>query len=168
MTDIKERRKDVLTSVMKDGIYEAAVKVLMEHGVDGLTMERVAETAGIAKGSVYKYFRSKQLLTESFTRKRSSQRAKKAVERMLDSPGRAPDKLEKLLRMWFDMFAANRGIFAFLFNDAPTRVALESSKRSTRGEAIADLVKLFEQGIAEGSFRCVTPRGRPRCSSAPS
>ena len=64
MTQLTQRRKEMVASLMKDGIYKAAVEVVMEHGADGLTMDRVAETAGVAKGSLYNYFQNKRELIE--------------------------------------------------------------------------------------------------------
>jgi len=152
MSRIKERRRDVVASMMKDEIYSAAVEVLMKQGVDGLTMDRVAEVAGIAKGSVYKYFVNKNDLIR-FIHDKTIEPAKLAVQEMLGTSVRAPDKLQRILRMWSELFAANRGIFDFMFNDPRTREVLECQKRSGRGEAINDLRVIFEQGIEEGSFR---------------
>jgi len=53
MAQLAERRKELVTGLMKDAIYAAAVEILTKQGVDGLTMDRVAETAGVAKGSLY-------------------------------------------------------------------------------------------------------------------
>ena len=55
--------------------------------------------------------------------------------------------------MWFEHFAANRGVFDFLFNDPRSRDVVEASEPTARAEAVENLAKLFEQGAAEGSFR---------------
>ncbi len=57
-------RKQALDEMMKEALFEATVAVLSEHGVDGMTMDRVALAAGVAKGSLYRYFRSKRDLLE--------------------------------------------------------------------------------------------------------
>ena len=57
-------RKQALDEMMKEALFEATVAVLSEHGVDGMTMDRVASEAGVAKGSLYRYFRSKRDLLE--------------------------------------------------------------------------------------------------------
>ncbi|MBO8126601.1 MAG: TetR/AcrR family transcriptional regulator [Firmicutes bacterium] len=46
----------------KDRILEAAVKVFSESGYHNATMTRIAERAGVAKGTVYWYFASKEEL----------------------------------------------------------------------------------------------------------
>lgn len=154
MSRLTERRKDLIASMMKDGIYEAAVRVLMEHGTEGLTMDRVAEAAGVAKGSLYNYFKSKRELVQ-FIHEKTIEPAKDFVAEMQEAAMPAAEKLEALVRMWLEHFTTNRGIFDFLFNDPRTREAIEERKLSSRTEAAEELKVIFDQGIADGDFRPV-------------
>ena len=43
-------------------ILDAAERLIVEHGYEGMTMDQVAAAAGIAKGTIYLYFPSKQSL----------------------------------------------------------------------------------------------------------
>jgi len=45
MPRLSSTRKELVTAMMKEAISEAAVSVLAEHGVDGMTMDRVAAAA---------------------------------------------------------------------------------------------------------------------------
>ena len=49
-------RKQALDEMMREAIFQAAKAVLAKHGVDGMTMDRVAVEADVAKGSLYHYF----------------------------------------------------------------------------------------------------------------
>ena len=62
MPRLSQTRRDLLNGLMKDTIFEATTTVLRQHGVDGTTMNRVAEAAGLAKSSLYDYFSSKNEL----------------------------------------------------------------------------------------------------------
>ena len=42
------------------GIIAAAEDILAKHGIDGLTMRKIAATAGVSVGVTYEYFPSKQ------------------------------------------------------------------------------------------------------------
>lgn len=58
-------------SAKRELILTTAKQLFIEHGISGTTIANIASTAGIAKGSVYSYFNSKQdivqaLLTQSF------------------------------------------------------------------------------------------------------
>lgn len=47
---------------MRDAICEATASLMAEIGFSALTMDRVAEAAGVAKGTVYNYFNDKDTL----------------------------------------------------------------------------------------------------------
>ncbi len=52
----------------KQLITEAAVRVAARHGISGASMDQIAEAAGVAKGSLYYNFASKDALFEEVIR----------------------------------------------------------------------------------------------------
>jgi AcrR family transcriptional regulator len=62
MPRLSRTRKQLLNAMMNDAIFDAAVAVLAEHGFKGMTMDRVAAAANLAKGSLYGYVESKPKL----------------------------------------------------------------------------------------------------------
>ncbi|MBW2631445.1 MAG: TetR/AcrR family transcriptional regulator [Deltaproteobacteria bacterium] len=63
--DKKQERKKVLEALTRQGILDAAVNLLTREGIQGLTMDRVAAEAGIAKGTLYVYFENKEQMLEA-------------------------------------------------------------------------------------------------------
>ena len=62
-------KADVVTDFRRSQILDAARQSFVRSGVEGTTVDDIARTAGVAKGTVYLYYRSKddilrQLLTE--------------------------------------------------------------------------------------------------------
>jgi len=53
-------RKDVITEFRTTEILEAARKIFAEKGFHDATVDDIASAAGLAKGTVYLYYRSKQ------------------------------------------------------------------------------------------------------------
>jgi AcrR family transcriptional regulator len=53
-------KKDVVTEFRTAGILEAAQKVFADKGFHDATVDDIAAAAGVAKGTVYLYYRSKQ------------------------------------------------------------------------------------------------------------
>src|SRR5437773_4529805 len=53
-------KKDVVTEFRTAGILEAAKRVFAKKGFHDATVDDVANAAGLAKGTVYLYYRSKQ------------------------------------------------------------------------------------------------------------
>ena len=151
MARLAERCKDLVASAMKDGIYEATIGVLGEHGIERLTMDRVAEAAGVAKGSLYNYFRNKQELVR-FVFDKTVEPAREAVGEVLVQPISAVEKLEAVVRVWFEHFATHRGIFDLLLHRVG-RDLLDQSQKSMRADATDKFQRILKQGMEEGAFR---------------
>ena len=146
MVRLIEQRK----TLMKEGIYEAAVAVLVRDGVEAMTMERVAEEAGVAKGSLYNYFENKLKLLE-FVHERAITPLKEAAEAVLDSEGTAPEKLHAFVITCLSYLNTRRGLFHFLF----TEHAVHKLIGASRGDGSRRLAEIIRQGIDEGTFRPV-------------
>lgn len=58
-----ERRKERT----KGSIVRAAMDLIQEHGFDETTMEQIAETADVAKGTLYNYFPAKEAIVGEWT-----------------------------------------------------------------------------------------------------
>lgn len=154
MARLAERRKRLVTSMMKQGIYEAAVAVLTRYGLEGTTMDRVAEQAEVAKGSLYKYFQNKVELLQ-FVHERLLEPLRESSQEILDEDLSALPKLEALLRHWFEYLQEHRGLFNFFFVDHAVRALLRDHDRTGRTSAVQDLALIIRQGIEEGGFRRV-------------
>jgi AcrR family transcriptional regulator len=152
MPRLSKARKEILTAIMKESIFEAATTVLCEHGVDGTTMNRVAEAAELAKSSLYDYFPSKEELLE-FVSDRIIAPFMQAVEETLGADLLAPQKLERIARIAFETGAKHKVILRLLVNsDQEYQV-----KQRTRPRILEAFTTIFEEGIKEGSFHPHNP-----------
>jgi AcrR family transcriptional regulator len=59
------KKEEIVREFRVREILGASYRVVARHGFQGATVERVAEEAGIAKGTVYLYFRTKEELLEA-------------------------------------------------------------------------------------------------------
>jgi AcrR family transcriptional regulator len=60
MLSVRKTKKDVVTEFRTAGILDAARAVFAKKGFHETTVDEIAEAAGVAKGTVYLYYRSKQ------------------------------------------------------------------------------------------------------------
>jgi AcrR family transcriptional regulator len=158
MPKLSSTRRQLLTAMMKEAIYEAAVAVLSEHGVEGMTMDRVASAAGLAKGSLYKYFPGKQSLLQ-FVHVRSIDPILRAVEEIVHRTTPAPDKLEAVLGLVFGHLAKHHELFTLLEKgDTGSRALLKPKDPTTRETTLRQYTAIFRQGIDEGLFEAFNPR----------
>jgi AcrR family transcriptional regulator len=149
---LTERRKAAVDAAMRDGLFEAAVAVIAQYGSAGLTMERLAIAARVAKGSVYNYFRDKRGLLQ-FVYQKAYEPINVQMHEIAAGQQTARAKLEAMARMYFEHVNQERELFSFLLNDASVRGLLKTEQDSLRGQVIVVLTGIIEQGIAAGEFK---------------
>jgi AcrR family transcriptional regulator len=149
-------RKQALDELMRQAIFDAAVAVLSEHGVEGMTMDRVALAADVAKGSLYHYFSGKQALLELVYSKVIDPIVHNTEEIVaMDRP--AIEKLANHLDYLLEHVAKHAKVFQLLFDDDTAQGLLLSTDRQTRKVGSQRLAEVFRQGIAEGVFEPADP-----------
>jgi len=157
MPRLTKARKELLNQMMKETIYTAAVSVLVEHGFEKMTMERVAAAAGMAKGSLYNYFRDKRDLI-SFIHEKMVEPLLAAHDETIHSPLSAPEKLRAMLRSLFDHMKEHREVIRTFVRDETVRPFLEPTKRAMLATALEQTAAIIQQGIDEGVFRPHDPK----------
>lgn len=152
MASLSQRRKEVLDSMMRDVVYEGAVAVLTQYGLNGTTMDRVAEASGMAKGSLYNRFRSKRELLE-FVHERAVAPMRETLAEIVQEQLGAPQKLAAISRIWREYLAQHRAVFEFLISDLAAHRLLKETAESSRRSIIDEIAAIVTQGIREGVFR---------------
>lgn len=148
----RRRRKEARPSE----ILAAALSVFSERGFAAARLDDVAERAGIAKGTIYLYFSTKEELFEAVVRDAFSP----VLERMTGAMA-LPDMscralVELMIRtMYVQMVATERReILRLLVAEAkrfPDLVSFYHREAISRGKAIAG--EILRRGIASGEFR---------------
>ena len=149
-------RRQALDEMMRAAIFEAAVSVLAEHGVEGMTMDRVAVAADVAKGSLYHYFSGKKDLLE-FVHAKVIEPILQDLEEIVATEQSAIAKLATHLSKLLEYVVQHSQVFKLLFQDDAAQGLLQSSLRRTRDAGSRHLAEVFRQGIAEGAFRPEDP-----------
>jgi len=148
----KDKRKKALEAFTRQGILDAAIGLLTREGIQGLTMDRVATEAGVAKGTLYVYFTNKEdildaaldacfdpLIRESFA--------------LLDGD-QAPDKkLAEYSLCYVNFFDEHRDLIRVIFFDRERSNSGKShftdSRYRTFVERVADVL---DEGVRQGLF----------------
>ncbi|MNO78007.1 HTH-type transcriptional repressor KstR [compost metagenome] len=138
-------------NAQRERILELAQARVAEGGFAALTMQGLAEQAGMATGSLYRYFRSKgQLAAEVFAR--ASRRELDALAEALGAPGDPARRLAAGLRS-FAARAWDSRQLAFALIAEPVDPEVDEQRLIFR-EAYADLFAgLLEEGSACGVFQ---------------
>ena len=116
-------------------ILSAAERVFDARGYAAATIDAVAEEAGIAKGSIYNYFKSKQdLFTQVFTESFAVNEAQ--ADRLIGEDLSAGEKLERLLDDWSERMAHYKRI---------GRLMLECWAVAAREDHVGALAGVFQE-----------------------
>lgn len=144
-------RKQAIDGMMKEALFGATVAVLNEHGVDGMTMDRVAMEAGVAKGSLYRYFGSKRDLLE-FVYAKMVDPIFQDLDEIVASRQSALEKLQCQLHSLLEHVAKHAHVHRLLFENDAAHGILQPSERRCLEVASQRLAEIFRQGMAEGVF----------------
>jgi AcrR family transcriptional regulator len=139
-------------------ILEAAETVFARRGYAQTTMEEVAREAGVSKGSLYNYFRSKKDLFSCLCQAELAEDFQQ-VEVVVAQGIPASEKLEWLLNEWFLKLDGylRMGVLVLEFWATAARGAGEGEMASILGGAYdqwrKQLVAIVSQGVEAGEFR---------------
>ncbi|CAD5107604.1 TetR/AcrR family transcriptional regulator [Zestomonas carbonaria] len=136
---------------LRQRILDCALARVAEGGFAALTMQALAEDAGIATGSLYRHFRGKgELAAEVFAR--ASQHEVDALAAVLRTPGRPDARLAAgLERFAARAWHSRRLAFALIAEPVDPEV---DEQRLLYREAYAELfVELLEEGVRAGVFQ---------------
>lgn len=107
MTRSKEQ---VVEQFRLETIRDAALRVIARKGIAGASMQEIAEEAGIAKGTIYLYYKSQQEVLQAAVDD-AIQRLHSILVAAIGSNGTFRERFETLLRAHLEFFDGHRDLF---------------------------------------------------------
>lgn len=141
----------------EEKILEAAKKVFVQNGLDGTSMQQIADEAKINKSLLHYYFRTKEKLFTTVFRYAFKFMVPQ-IQEILNSDLDIFGKIEKLVSEYIDLLMKNRFIPAFILHEINRNP--ESIVQVMKGAGIDPKV-FIEQLAAEinkGEIRKIDPR----------
>jgi len=140
-------------ALKKESLMKIVVQVLSREGLNGLTMDTVAREAGVAKGTLYTYFRNKQDLVK--------EAIEAAILPMIDmlndilKSDLSPDrKLTSLTLNHLLYYEQHRHFFGIFVNDRQAASQRLKRYRSCHYQQFLESVaRVIQQGIDQEIFR---------------
>lgn len=137
----------------RDRLFSAAAELIGERGFHGTTVDDIVERAGVAKGTVYYHFKSKEalfdaLISEHFLRLSDAFRA------AVSAASTPREALRGLVRTELDYIHANQAAAKLLMSELwrNDRVWRDSLK-DLRERQVTIFHDVLVDGIASGEFR---------------
>ena len=145
---------DVAPSAGELAILDAAARLFSELGYDGVSMRRIAETAGVSKANIYHHFTSKEALYFAIMR-RSAAELTRLIENLAEGKGSFDRRLRAFagahLEHLFDNAARVRLVMreAFSGDEQRSRNVVEQ----VLGGIVNRMVAIFDAGQKAGLLR---------------
>ncbi len=141
-------------------ILKAAEDVLMEKGYHETSVDEIAARVGIAKGTVYLHFPSKEDLVVAIF-ERDMQQLLQSIDSTLESMTTAREKIEAIFDLMHGGIMSKRMQLLFsISNSSGLKHLMVEKKGCVReiwNQLSARLYSLFEEGKAEGDFDTTLP-----------
>jgi TetR/AcrR family transcriptional regulator, fatty acid metabolism regulator protein len=141
-------------------ILQAAEEVLTEKGYYETSIDEIAARVGIAKGTVYLHFPSKEDLVLAIFQ-RDMQQILQSIDAMISSDLTARSRLETVQQFMFEgMFRKHFQLLYTILNNPGTRklfVEKECSMRDLWAQLADRVTTLIEEGKASGEFDASIP-----------
>lgn len=137
-------------TLQRAGLIMAAESLVRCDGFNGLTVQSLAREAGVAVGTVYRYFASKEeLVCEVF--RRASGREVEALASAMQLDGTPLERLSHVCRVFVER-ALKAPDLAWSLIVEPLDAALDKERLRYRASYAALFADLLAQGVASKSF----------------
>ncbi len=141
----------------RESIQQAVIRLMCREGLKSVTMERVAQEVGIAKGTVYLHYRDKQELLDAV----KDAALTPLVEEMNHILGSdlSPDRrLQQYSLRYLTYFEERRDVFRVLLYEREVTRVWGSRYQSDRYRSLTDAAsRAIREGIKKEIFRDVDP-----------
>ena len=155
----RKTKEEVIEEYRCATIQAAAMTVLARKGVNDATMQEIAEEAGVAKGTLYVYFRDRdELLTKT---------AGRAVEMLVDelegafaSTGTIEERLTSVVSRQLQFFDEHRELFRAylaLSHRDPGRGGVKRKGADPYARLQDRLERFFREATERGEVRRIDP-----------
>lgn len=134
-------------------ILEAAINIFAKQGFYQSTISQIAKEAGVADGTIYLYFKSKDDILIQFFASKTKQVFERFREEV-DRAGNAVEKLGNLIRIHLDQFQRDKNMAMVYQVETHQNYRIAEDQIKEMSKMYLDIVsEIVEQGQAEGSMR---------------
>ena len=152
----KSKAKQKLIEKRTNEILSVAMKVFAKYGFQGADMEKVAAMAGVGKGTVYRYFKSKENLFFSVLEWGMDTLHKKVVEAVGNIKG-SVKKLKVALSTHLNFFEENRDFYRVLILEEVRHRPDEKERMKKKHLlCVGFLESILQEGVREGVFKKIS------------
>ena len=137
------------------------MRVIARKGMAAATMQDIADEAGVAKGTIYLYFRDRDELLET-TFQKSIHALHERIDASLDPEGSFEANFRASIRQIFEFFGENREFFRLYVAHRFPEGSAQQQRRQRRHceiyqERITKCAAMLERAMERGEIRRMDP-----------
>jgi AcrR family transcriptional regulator len=152
----RKTKGEVVEEFRCASIQDAAMAVIARKGIDETTIQDIADEAGIAKGTVYLYFRDRDELLAK-TANRAFEKLVTELEPTFSAPGSFADRLLAVVLRQLRFFDDNRMLFRATLALSHREAGLHKPKLGSYAQYASRLEKMFLDAKQSGEMRDLDP-----------
>lgn len=156
MSSLADKQRQLKEQAAQEAIYEATLKVIVRQQGEQLKMQDIADTAGIATGTLYNYFKNKvELLT--FVDDKLHTIILSKIEEVSGASLPPDEKLSSVVREVFAFFKEYYIVFDLAEKFGIRDKIPMSQKEEGLNQARGCITRILSEGIQSRQFRNVDP-----------
>lgn len=141
----------------RERILSSAMRIFASKGFYGAKVADIAEDAGVADGTIYLYFRSKDDILISLFEEQM-ERVNAELARAMDAEVKASDKLRSFVRAYMDLVARNRHAAEVITIELRQSAKFMKEYRNPRfADFLKALAGVIDEGQRQGALRTDIP-----------
>jgi AcrR family transcriptional regulator len=150
-------KKQIITEFRTAGILEAARRVFGEKGYERATIDDIARAAGVAKGTVYLYYRSKRDVYWEALRQGLVELRDDTVRRV-NAAGTLEDKVRAFITSKLEYFETHKDFFRIYQPEYRKALVRQTPFQGQLDTVYLEQVRLLEVAIRHGArTRAIRP-----------
>ncbi len=155
---VPRSKEEVVQEYRIASIQDATMRVIARKGMAAATMQEIAEEAGVAKGTIYLYFRDRDELVEK-TFETAMEKLFLLIDEALDREVPFEDKLRAVMTAQLEFFSQNREFFRLYVSLRMPEGTPAQQRRQQRSchpryqQRIDKLAAVLSQAIERGELR---------------
>ncbi len=150
---------DLWQSFKRQSIQQAVIQLMCREGLAAVTMDRVAQEAGIAKGTIYLHYRDKQELLDDVKNSSLDPMVAK-MEEIFRGDAPPNRKLQTYSLRYLTYFDERRDLFRILMYEREVVRVQGSRYQGDRYRRLVEgTARVIRDGVKSGIFRHVHAQG---------
>jgi len=155
-------KEEVVQEFRIQSIRDAAMRVIARKGMNAATMQEIADEAGVAKGTIYLYFRDRDDLVEKAFESAMNDLHQR-VEEALEKDGTFEVKFRAVLAAQIGFFQANREFFRLYMSLRYPEGTAQQQRRQKRHcqpqyqSRVERIASVLREAMDRGEIRQMDP-----------